>query len=168
MPRLAQQARWDDIDVLSVRRYQPSDRQAVWDLHNLALHDAQAHGGNGPWDADLRAIESSYLDEGGEFLVGTIGRRVVAMGALRRGTVERAAITRMRVHPAFQRRGFARRIVHELERTATRLGCSGLVFDTTVEQTAAQALTGPRAIARPVRGKLSRLGVIYFAKSLPA
>lgn len=48
--------------MLSVRRYRPGDRQAVWDLHNLALHDAHAHGGNGPWDADLRAIESSYLD----------------------------------------------------------------------------------------------------------
>jgi ribosomal protein S18 acetylase RimI-like enzyme len=151
-----------------VRRYQPGDRQAVWDLHNLALHDAQAHGGNGPWDADLRAIESSYLDEGGEFLVGTIGRRVVAMGALRRVSVERAAITRTRVHPAFQRRGFARRILHELERTATRLGYSGLMLDTTVEQTAAQALYRAAGYRETGRGTLGRFEVIYFAKSLPA
>lgn len=34
--------------MLSVRRYEPGDRQAVWDLHNLALHDAQVHGGNSP------------------------------------------------------------------------------------------------------------------------
>ena len=74
--------------MLSVRRYQPGDRQAVRDLHNLALHDARAHGGNGPWDADLRAIESSYLDEGAELLVGTVNQRVVAMGALRRVSLE--------------------------------------------------------------------------------
>lgn len=154
--------------MLSVRRYQPGDRQAVWDLHNLALHDARAHGGNGPWDADLRTIESRYLDGGGELLVGTIDQRVVAMGALRHLSSERAAITRMRVHPAFQRRGFARRILHELERAATRLGYSSLVLDTTVEQTAAQALYRAEGYRETGRGTLGRFEVIYFAKRLAA
>jgi ribosomal protein S18 acetylase RimI-like enzyme len=151
--------------VLSVRRYQPGDRQAVRDLHNLALHDARAHGGNGPWDADLRAIESSYLDEGGELLVGTIDQRIVAMGALRRASSERAAITRMRVHPAFQRRGFGRCMLHELERTATRLGYRSLALDTTVEQTAAQALYRAEGYRETGRGTLGRFDVIYFAKT---
>jgi ribosomal protein S18 acetylase RimI-like enzyme len=152
--------------VLSVRRYRPGDRQTVWDLHNLALHDAQAHGGNGPWDADLQTIEASYLGEGGEFLVGTIDdQRVVAMGALRRLSPERAVLTRMRVHPTYQRRGFGRRILHELERTATRLGYSSLALDTTIEQTAAQALYRAEGYRETGRGRLGRFEVVYFAKS---
>jgi ribosomal protein S18 acetylase RimI-like enzyme len=151
--------------MLSVRRYRASDRQAVWDLHNLALRDAQAHGGNGPWDADLQTIEASYLGEGGEFLVGTIEQRVVAIGALRRLSPERATVTRMRVHPAHQRRGFGRRILNELERTATRLGYSSLVLDTTIEQTAAQAFYRAEGYRETGRGTLGRFDVIYFAKS---
>jgi ribosomal protein S18 acetylase RimI-like enzyme len=97
--------------------------------------------------------------------VGTIEQRVVAMGALRRLSPEPAAITRMRVHPAYQRRGFARRILHELERTSTGLGYRSLVLDTTTEQTAAQAFYRADGYRETGRGTLGRFDVIYFAKS---
>ncbi len=70
--------------MLTIRRYQPYDQQAVWSLHNLALDQVGAHGGNGPWDEDVRRVEATYLADGGEFLVGVLQGRVVAMGALRR------------------------------------------------------------------------------------
>ncbi len=47
----------------------------MWDLHNLALEHAGAHAGSGPWDDDLSAIRETYLEGGGEFLVGVEGRR---------------------------------------------------------------------------------------------
>ena len=42
--------------------------------------------GNGPWDDDLHHIEAEYIDTGGEFSVGIIDGRIVAMGALKRLT----------------------------------------------------------------------------------
>lgn len=153
--------------MFTVRRYRPTDQQAVWDLHNLALEDARVHAGNGPWDQDLQAIETTYLEDRGEFLVGTIDDgRVVAMGALRRVSGDRAAITRMRVHPRFQRCGFGRRILGELESAAARLGYGMLVLDTTVQQTAAQALYRTEGYRETGRGMLGRFEILYFAKSL--
>ena len=68
---------------MQIRRYRCGDRGAVWRLHNLALRQVDAHPGNGQWDQDLHHIEAEYLAAGGEFLVGVIGERVVAMGALK-------------------------------------------------------------------------------------
>ena len=52
---------------MKIRRYRESDQEEVWALHNLALEEADAHAGNGPWDDDLRHIREVYLDDGGEF-----------------------------------------------------------------------------------------------------
>jgi GNAT superfamily N-acetyltransferase len=126
--------------VLTIRRYRPADQQAVWSLHHLGLHQAGAHAGDGPWDDDLRQIESVYLSRGGEFLVGVDEGRLVAMGALRRRSAEVAEIKRMRVHPDVQRRGYGRAILVALERRARELGYARLELDTTTRQQAAIAL----------------------------
>jgi hypothetical protein len=75
---------------LRIRRYEPEGREALWRLHNEALDEVGAHLGNGPWDDDLHGIEAAYLEAGGEFLVGVLDGRVVAMGALRRVSPEEA------------------------------------------------------------------------------
>ena len=128
------------MELLRIRRYDDRDHDAVWDLHNLALIDAGAHAGNGPWDADLHAIERVYLNDRGEFLVGLLDGEIVAMGALRRDGERRGQITRMRVHPRLQRRGFGHRILERLETRARELDYETLFLDTKVEQAAAQSL----------------------------
>ena len=50
--------------MLSISRYEPSDYEAVWDLHNLALHHVGAHVGNGEWDNDLHDIDTVYFHNG--------------------------------------------------------------------------------------------------------
>ena len=74
--------------MLRIRQYQSSDHDAVWSLHNRALLAIHAHAGNGPWDDDLHHIERAYLGSGGEFLVGTWDGQMVAMGAVKRITLE--------------------------------------------------------------------------------
>ena len=69
---------------MKIRRFRREDAEAVWSLHNLALHDVGAHAGDGPWDYDLHAIEKVYLKGGGEFLVGIVDGRLIAMGALKK------------------------------------------------------------------------------------
>lgn len=108
--------------MLQIRRYRSEDQQTVWELHNLALQQVGAHAGNGPWDDDLHDIERIYIDAGGEFLVGEIGGKIVAMGAIRPTSKTRAEVKRMRVCPQHQRRGFGQAILAELEATAKRLG----------------------------------------------
>ena len=138
-----------------MRRFEEADHDAVWALHNLALAESGAHAGNGPWDDDLHDIARVYLAAGGEFLVGVLDGQLVAMGALRRTTPDRAEIKRMRVHPAFQRRGFGKAMLAALERRAIELGYAALHLDTTVIQVAAQRLYlahGYREVGRSVVG----------------
>lgn len=129
-----------DRDQFVIRRYRPADHDVVWQIHNLALHQVDAHGGNGPWDDDLHAIEETYLASGGEFLVGEWQGRVVAMGALKRLSTHEAEITRMRVHPDHQRRGHGRAILSALEARASELGHARLRLETTARQIGAQRL----------------------------
>jgi len=149
-----------------VRRYRDDDHDAVWELHNLALDSVGAHGGNGPWDDDLHSIPSVYIDAAGEFLVGLVDRDIVAIGALRPSGPGQGEIKRMRVHPRFQRRGFGREILLRLENRARELGYETLHLDTTVGQTAAQALYRRHGYAETRRTQLGRFEVILFAKSI--
>ncbi len=128
------------MSELVLRRYREADRDAVWELHNLALHEVGAHGGQGGWDDDLHEIQTEYLDAGGEFLVGQCEGRIVAMGALLGESEDVAWIKRMRVHPDFQRRGFGRCVLRALIDRARVDGYATLKLDTTTLQTAAHRL----------------------------
>jgi GNAT superfamily N-acetyltransferase len=128
---------------LVVRSYLPSDRAAVWDLHVTALEavgaraiDPEARG----VDADFADIDGVYLRSGGEFLVGLLGDRIVAIGALKRLSGAVAEITRMRVHPQFWRCGYGETILRRLELAAASRGYIELWLDTLPIQTAAQHL----------------------------
>ena len=48
------------------------------------LGDAGVHGGRGSWEDDLRDIRGTYLDSGGDFLVGLADGELVGMGGLLR------------------------------------------------------------------------------------
>ncbi len=141
---------------LRVRRYEPEDREAVWRLHNEALDGVGAHLGNGPWDDDLHEIEAAYLEAGGEFLVGVLDGRVVAMGALRRVSPGRAEIKRMRVEPALQGRGHGR---------AAELGYSTLRLDTTVHQRAARRMYEGNGYRELRRGRIGPFDCVFYERN---
>jgi ribosomal protein S18 acetylase RimI-like enzyme len=151
-----------------IRRYQAADREAVWELHNLALQEAGAHLGNGPWDEDLGRIEEVYLAGGGEFLVGVLDGRLAAMGALKRSSAARAEIKRMRVHPDFQRRGLGQAMLDELERGAAALGYQVLHLDTTTRQIAAQKLYHKNGYQVTGSKRAGPFELILFEKRLGA
>ena len=151
---------------LRIRRYQDSDQDAVWALHHQALHDVGAHAGAGPWDDDLRAIASVYLEQRGDFVVGLLEGQLVAMGALRRTSAQRAEIKRMRVAPPFQGRGFGRLILEHLEQRARELGYTKLHLDTTTGQLAAQALYRAHGYRETARERRGQFELIFFEKCL--
>ncbi len=151
---------------LLIRRYRDSDRAAVWDLHNRALHAADAHGGHGPWDADLHDVSGVYVETGGEFLVGEADGRLVAMGALDRTDEYAAEIRRMRVDPAAWRRGYGRAMLEALQAQARDLGVRTLYLQTTARQEPAQALYRGAGYDETRRFDWRRFRVIEMAKAL--
>ena len=123
---------------LKIRRYKSSDNEEVWELHTMALEGAGAFADGGEWDEDLNNIEKVYLLNNGEFIVGTLNGRIVAMGAFRKVSKDKAMIKRMRVHPDYQRCGYGQIILDELEKRAKDLHYKMLELDTTIKQKAAQ------------------------------
>ena len=110
-------------------------------------------GESGSWDADVRDVAAAYLDSGGEFLVGEVDGTLVAMGGLRRVSDATVRLRRMRVEPAWQRRGVGRSLLAALEARAAELGFWTIRLDTTGVQVAAQAMyraAGYAEVARTV------------------
>ncbi len=152
--------------MLEIRQYLSRDHDEVWDLHNVALRQIAAHAGNGPWDNDLHNIQTIYLDNGGEFLVGLLDGQIVAMGAIRRLADHKAEVKRMRVHPNHQRKGFGQQILSALEFRAEELGYSALSLDTAVIQTAAQQLYLKNGFHETGRTVLAGFDAVLFEKGL--
>jgi len=124
---------------MTIRQYSPSDKQAVSELHNVAL-EATGASYPGPWDNDLQDIERIYIQSGGEFLVGELDGHIVAMGALKPINPTTAELKRMRVQPEYQRMGFGQLMLDRLESRAKQLGYHVIELDTTVQQVAARKL----------------------------
>jgi ribosomal protein S18 acetylase RimI-like enzyme len=156
----------DNAGVFELRSFRDDDAKAVWQLHDLALEDAGAHGGRGPWEDDLREVRASYLDSGGDFLIGFVDGELVAMGGLFRHSRDEAEIRRMRVHPDFQRQGLGRLLLERLEERARALGCKTIRLDTTGQQTAARRLYESAGYRETGRRQTARFLFIDYAKTL--
>ena len=152
---------------LFIRRYTAADHAAVWDLHNEGLNHAGVHLGPGPWDDDMSKIEQVYLDGNGDFLVGLVADRIVAMGALKKTGDSRAELKRMRVAPDFQRRGYGQAILEALERRAIEIGYTTLHLDTSVMQLSAQALYERNGFRELRREATASFEAILYEKQLP-
>jgi ribosomal protein S18 acetylase RimI-like enzyme len=151
--------------TLVLRRYEPSDLQAVWALHQLASQVAGVPTPE-PYFSDLHDVEAAFLNHGGEFVVGDHEGHVVAMGGLKRTACDRAEITRMRVHPDFQRQGFGSVILRHLEKRAAELGYRTLHLDTLVVQEAAQQFYLRHGYHCVGRGHKEAFEVVFFEKKL--
>jgi ribosomal protein S18 acetylase RimI-like enzyme len=67
---------------LRLRQYDPRDSEAVVCLDGWALRDVGTDPDDIPGNEDVRAIASTYLDAGGEFLVGVLsGPRQAVLGS---------------------------------------------------------------------------------------
>ena len=152
--------------MFTLRRYQPSDMETVQHLHVYAIQQTGAYLGRGSWDDDVYNIETVYLDNYGEFLIGELDGIFVAMGALRRSSAERAEIKRMRVHPDYQGRGFGQLILDELIARALVIGYKTLHLDTSILQVAAQKLYEKNGFREVGRDNYSGLEVILYEKQL--
>ncbi|MGV7213468.1 GNAT family N-acetyltransferase [Bradyrhizobium sp. UFLA05-112] len=153
-------------DEVIFRRFEPGDADDVWHLHRAASEHGGARGPEGAWEDDLSNVGEVYIRSGGYFLTAHIGSRLVAMGGLKPVDVDVAQLKRMRVDPAFRRRGFGRRLLRELELRAVALGFKCIVLDTTTIQVAAQKLYETAGYVRRRQGMLHGYTVIFYVKQL--
>ncbi|MQY06358.1 GNAT family N-acetyltransferase [Actinomadura macrotermitis] len=177
--------RWAFGD-LRLRRYRAADHATVLDLHRAGLAQVGLRPGDGVYyEHDLFRMEDLYLTNNGEFLVGELDGRIVAMGGLRRadlipggsarayggfsvGTPELgvAEMVRLRVRPDVQRRGYGRAVVQALEERAAEIGYRLLRADTTEHQGPALALYRGFGWTETRREPIGGIVNIYLEKRL--
>ncbi len=92
----------------------------------------------GTWEKDFENIEGIYLNNRGEFLVGTLDNQIIAMGGLRKVTEDIVELRRMRIDPLFQRKGYGQMILDALEKKAKELGYRVIQLNTSLKQVPAQ------------------------------
>jgi ribosomal protein S18 acetylase RimI-like enzyme len=178
-------------DALRLRRYDPRDADAVWTLHEWAMRESGVDPGAIPGTDDLRDVTGSYLDAGGDFLVGVVdgdadeggggdrppatsdGRVVAAGGFLpneaghadERTVPGAAELHRMRVAPTHQRRGYGRRLLDELEARAAERGFDPILATTAKRQSGAVALYWSAGYEMVDESQEGEYVLVHFEKS---
>jgi GNAT superfamily N-acetyltransferase len=140
----------------------------VLHLHDEGLREMGTLIEEPGFDLDLFDIECEYLEGDGEFLVGVCEGQVVAMGALRKTSPERAEVKRMRVSPAFRGRGFGQAILEALHRRAAALGYATLHLDTGINHGAARNLHDANGYRKTRRGMVGPVECVFYEKSILA
>ena len=187
----------DVSDPLSLRRYDARDADAVWTLHGWAMRETGVDPSAIPGTEDLRDVSGSYLDAGGDFLVGVVDERrerteggthddrppatfdgrVVAMGGIlpneaghadERSVPGAAELHRMRVAPTHQRRGYGRRLLAELEARAAALGRDPVLATTAKRQSGAVALYRGAGYEAVGESREAGYDLVHFEKRLDA
>jgi ribosomal protein S18 acetylase RimI-like enzyme len=174
-------------DPIQFRRYDARDGDAVWTLHEWAIRETGNDPSDIPGTADLKHVESRYLDTGGDFIVGvvpdgsddalpqTFDGRLAAMGGFLPNEVghddERtvpgaAELHRMRVAPSQQRRGYGRLLLRRLERRVAEQGYERLLATTAQSQTAAVAFYRDEGYDAVARSRQEEYELVHFEKRL--
>lgn len=129
----------------------------------MAILETHADAGD-DFFADLRDIETYFLARGGEFLLGFMGDKLVAMGAFLPRSAGEVEIMRMRVHPKWHRRGFGRAILRALEERAVLQGSVCAHVETTAIQIPAIQLYRKNGYSEIGRGTKLGFEIVQLAK----
>lgn len=117
-----------------IREYRASDHDRVVALNAYGLAAAGVPADADVYAGDLDDVDATYLTGRAALIVGEIGDEIVAMGALREIDQTTCEITRMRVAPHVQGRGYGKAILTSLEDTARRYGYRRATLITGPEQ----------------------------------
>lgn len=154
------------MEKIQLRQYQPSDQNAIWQLHIDGLNQTGSFVDNRKYDQDVLHIKETYLDNGGEFFVASLNNKVVGMGGLLKADNQTAEVKRMRVNINYQRQGIGSFILENLIQKAKELGYKKLVLDTTVNMNAAKRLYEKHGFREFKRGRAGHLESIFYELEL--
>jgi ribosomal protein S18 acetylase RimI-like enzyme len=88
------------------------------------------------------------------------------MGAFKRTGEGVAEVTRMRIHPNHQRKGYGQAVLSALEVRAREMGYQRLHLETTMQQVAAQGLYAANGFVQTGTGKYEDFVLLQYEKPL--
>lgn len=147
-------------------RHQPEHREPMLALHRSAIVGFTLGMSQQDDEADLMAIEQVYLRDGGEFLVGFINEKLVAMGGFKRLSETSAELRRMRIEPELQGRGYGTQLLRELERIAFQSGIRTLCLDTARRRPLTLDFYRKHGYQETGRGLYGEVETVQFSKTL--
>jgi Acetyltransferase (GNAT) family len=103
-----------DIEPMHLIRYRPEYRESMLALHRSAVAGLTLGMSQEEDEVDLMAVEQVYLQNHGEFLIGLIDERLVAMGGFQRLSDTAAELRRMRIERGLQGKGYGTQLLREL------------------------------------------------------
>jgi GNAT superfamily N-acetyltransferase len=155
---------------ISVRRWQASDFEDAVTLNREAESGLGIPPETGDWATDMVGIEETFLDGGGEFLVGHREEKLVVMGGFKRLDLTTVEVKRMRVTPSLHGRGVGYWFLDLLEEKMQEIGVTGVTVSTLSAQPGALRLykgAGYTEIGRkPEPGLPNGIVGVYFTKTL--
>jgi ribosomal protein S18 acetylase RimI-like enzyme len=152
-----------------IRRYQAEDNREVKELHyaGVAQIDPDPERPDNPLvDADLDDIENVYINNRGDFIIGTINNEIMAIGALQKVSESRGEIRRIRIRQDYQGQGYGSKILSELIERAKELGYTELCLDTLADNIPAQRLFEKGGFMEQNRGKIGSYDLVFYRKKL--
>ena len=165
--------RWLQPQPISVRRtsmrlirYRDDHREPMLALHRSALVGIPLGMSQQEDEADLMAIEQVYLLGGGEFLLGFINERLVAMGGFKRLSDTSAELRRMRIERELQGRGYGTQLLRELERLALQSGIRTLRLDAARRRPLTLEFYRKHGYQETGRGFYGEVETVQFSKTL--
>lgn len=118
------------MNTMRLIRYRPEFQEAMLLLHRSAIEGFALGMTQQEDEADLMAIDELYLRGDGEFLLGFLGERLIAMGGFKRLSDDLAELRRMRIARDLQGQGYGARLLRELEQRAFQSGVRTLCLET--------------------------------------
>jgi GNAT superfamily N-acetyltransferase len=110
-------------------RYRPEYQEPMLALHRCAIEGFALGMSRQQDEADLMAVEDLYLRHRGEFLLGFLGEKLIAMGGFKWLSPGVAELRRMRIDRHLQGRGYGTLLLRELERRAFQSGARTLCLE---------------------------------------
>ena len=165
--------RWLQPQPISVRRrsmrlirYHVDHREPMLACHRRALVGIPLGMSQQEDEADLVAIEQVYLLGGGEFLLGFINERLVAMGGFKRLSATSAELRRMRIERELQGWGYGTQLLLELERLALQSGIRALRLDAARRRPLTLEFYRKHGYLETGRGFYGEVETVQFSKTL--
>ena len=156
--------------VTSMRliRYCPEHCEAMLALHRSALTGFKLGMSQQEDEADLMAIEQVYFSRGGDFLIGFLDGRLVAMGGFQRLGETVAELRRMRIERELQGKGYGTQLLQELESRAYDLGIRTLCLETARRRPLTLGFYRKHGYQETGRGFYGAVETVRFSKALGA
>jgi GNAT superfamily N-acetyltransferase len=154
--------------TLRFTRYRPEFLEPMVALHRKTIEGLTLGLSRERDEADLNAVEHFYLRGGGEFLLGFLDDRLVAMGGYKRLSPDSAELRRMRVAPDLQSRGHGKALLREIEKHAHEAGIRHLRLETPLSRPFTITFYRKYGYEETGRSHYGTVETVQFRKTLAA